>query len=116
MRGRGMGEAITAGEHAIGGGSGGEEVLGRWRELGKASTYFMAHVIGYRDRNFKALGELHSRMGRWIQGGSKRKLGLVPRDHLKTSLWTIADTVRIVTCDEHARVLIKNEVDDNASA
>ena len=82
------------------------------------STYlFGKAVLGFRDLT----PDLHGEMARWIQrpspnrvgGMGDRKLGLVPRDHLKTSIWTIADKLRRVTADPNLRVLILNEVEQN---
>ena len=88
-----------------------EEVLARWRTLGLQSTYFMAQIIGFADLTL----DLHQRMCTWIEGPATRKLGLVPRDHLKSSCWTIADTLRLITSDPLQRICIFNEVAANAS-
>ena len=53
-------------------------------------------------------------MAAWIQRPTLFKLGLVPRDFLKTSLWTVADTVRLVTTCPEERILIRNEIHENA--
>jgi hypothetical protein len=68
-------------------------------------------VIGFHDLT----PDLHGEMCRWIERPSTRKLGLVPRDHLKTSVWTIADTVRRIAEDPNTRILIGNETATNAS-
>jgi len=68
-------------------------------------------VIGFADMT----PGLHRSMGDWISDGKRRKLGLVPRDHLKTSIWTIADTVRRIARNPNIRVLIGNETATNAS-
>src|SRR5258706_14376433 len=73
-----------------------EEVRARLRERASRSTYFMAKaVMGFRD----IVPGLHGDMCAFIEHPSNRKLGLVPRDHLKTSIWTIADTVRRIGAD-----------------
>lgn len=87
-----------------------EQKLAEWAHLGRTNTYFMATIIGFKDLS----NDLHLRMATWIQRDSLRKLGLCPRDHLKSSLWTVADTLRIVTADPLERVLIINEVASNA--
>lgn len=71
----------------------------------------MAGVVGFYD----ITPQLHLEMARWIDGASKRKLGLVPRDHLKTSIWTIANTVRHIANNPNIRILIGNETATNAS-
>jgi len=89
-----------------------EEVRQNLRLQAQRSTYFMAKaVIGFHDLT----PELHGEMCRWIEGPSTRKLGLVPRDHLKTSVWTIADSVRLIAADSNIRLLIANETATNAS-
>jgi hypothetical protein len=55
-------------------------------------------------------------MARWIENpSSKRKLGLASRGHLKTSLWTISDSLRLVVRNPNTRILIINETLENAS-
>ena len=80
------------------------------RAKAKRSTYVMAGVIGFHD--ITAL--LHLQMCNWIDGPGRRKLGLVPRDHLKTSVWTIANTIRTITCNPNERILLGNETATNA--
>lgn len=77
----------------------------------EASTFVMASVLGFRD----ITPSLHLEMCRWVDNGSIRKLGLVPRDHLKTSLWTIANSVKRIVCDPNIRILLANETATNAS-
>lgn len=76
------------------------------------SSYFIGKaIIGFVDMS----PTLHMEMGNWISDGKKRKLGLVPRDHLKTSIWTIADTVRRIAANPNIRILLGNETATNAS-
>ena len=83
----------------------------RIASLAKQSTYAMAGVVGFND----ITPQLHMDMSRWIDSGSRRKLGLVPRDHLKTSIWTIANSVKRIASDPNIRILIGNETATNAS-
>lgn len=53
-------------------------------------------------------------MANWIDNGSKRKLGLAPRDHLKTTVWTISNSVKRIANDANIRILLINEVATNA--
>lgn len=53
-------------------------------------------------------------MATWIQNPSRRKLGLAPRDHLKTSVWTIARSVHRIILDPNIRICILNETASNA--
>ena len=89
-----------------------DEVRSRLRERAQRSTYFMAKaVMGFRD----IVPGLHGDMCRFIENPSNRKLGLVPRDHLKTSIWTIADSIRCIAADPNIRILLGNETATNAS-
>jgi len=83
----------------------------RIADLAKRSTYAMAGVVGFCD----ITPRLHLDMCRWIDNGARRKLGLVPRDHLKTSIWTIANSVKRIAADPNIRILIGNETATNAS-
>lgn len=80
------------------------------RAKAAASTYVMAGVLGFHD----ITPHLHLQMCNWIDGPGRRKLGLVPRDHLKTSVWTIANTIRRIVVDPNIRILIGNETATNA--
>jgi hypothetical protein len=89
-----------------------ESVRQTLRMQTQRSTYVMAKaIIGFHDLT----PHLHAEMCSWIESAPRRKLGLVPRDHLKTSVWTIADTVRLIAADPNVRLLIANETATNAS-
>src|SRR5436190_13288241 len=88
-----------------------ESARERIASLAAQDTYTMAGVVGFYD----ITPGLHMQMSRWIDGPSRRKLGLVPRDHLKTSIWTIANSVRRIVADPNIRILIGNETATNAS-
>jgi len=68
-------------------------------------------IVGFED----LVPGIHGDMCRWIERPTRRKLGLVPRDHLKTSIWTIADTIRRIAVDPNVRMLIGNETATNAA-
>lgn len=80
-----------------------------YRRKAKASTYFMGTLLGFHDLTVGC----HGAMASWIQSPGNRKLGLAPRDHLKTSVWTIADSLREVVCNPNIRILIENETAPN---
>lgn len=82
----------------------------RFRALTLRSTLFCGWVIGFHD----ITTTIHAAMAAFIQRPSLTKLGLVPRDFLKTSLWTIADSVRLVSAFPEERILIRNEIEANA--
>jgi hypothetical protein len=81
------------------------------RRYARSSTYYMGLVLGFAD-----LTPFHGEMAAWMQGPGRRKLGLVPRDHLKTSLWTIADSMRLLSVNPLERILLLNETNENAGA
>lgn len=86
--------------------------IGHMKRRAQKNLYFMAKgVMGYADVN----PATHGRFCRHVQDQSKdRKLDLMPRGHLKSSIATEADSVRIACDDPNARILIGNEVLDNA--
>jgi hypothetical protein len=89
-----------------------ENVRQSLRFQAQRSTYIMGKaIVGFED----LVPGIHGDMCRWIERASRRKLGLVPRDHLKTSIWTIADTVRRIAVDCNTRMLIGNETATNAA-
>lgn len=89
----------------------GEETRQAIREKAKASTYVVAGIMGFHD----ITPRLHLDMCNWIDRGAKRKLGLVPRDHLKSSVWTIAHSLNLIIRNPNVRILIGNETATNAS-
>src|SRR5215467_2125487 len=89
-----------------------EDVRASLRWQAQHSTYIMGKaIVGFED----LVPGIHGDMCRWIERSTRRKLGLVPRDHLKTSIWTIADTVRRIAVDPNIRMLIGNETATNAA-
>lgn len=88
------------------------EVVAKLKRRAQKQLFFMAKgVMGYADVN-KAT---HGRFCKHVQDATKdRKLDLMPRGHLKSSIATEADSVRIACDDPNARILIGNEVLDNA--
>ena len=89
-----------------------ESVRQSLRFQSQRSTYVMGKaIVGFED----LVPGIHGDMCRWIERPTRRKLGLVPRDHLKTSIWTIADTVRRIAVDPNIRILIGNETATNAA-
>lgn len=100
-----------------------EDMRAEMRREALASTYYFATLVcGFADLDPR----LHGAMCAWIQRTerpdpdrdghtlpSRLKLGMAPRGHLKSSCWTIANTLRLTTADTNLRVLISNETDDN---
>jgi len=89
-----------------------EDVRQALREKAISSTYFMAKaVIGFKD----ITPHTHGVMCKFIDGPERIKLGLAPRDHLKTSVWTIANTMVRICRNPNIRILLGNETSTNAS-
>lgn len=90
----------------------GEQVRLALRAKCLGSTFFFAKfILGFKDMTVAT----HGPMCRFIESPSKRKVGMAPRDHLKTSVWTIADTARRICADPNIRILIGNETATNAA-
>lgn len=94
------------------------------REAALQSTYvFATAVCGFGDLTSQQ--GLHGVMSEWIERDwrvvdGKRvpanlKLGMAPRGHLKSSVWTIGDNLRRATANPNLRILITNEVVDNVA-
>jgi hypothetical protein len=81
------------------------------RDLALSSTYYFGTLLcGYKDFD----PDLHGTMAAWIEDDTRpRRLGLAPRGHLKTSCWTLADSLRRATKDPHIRILLVNEIIGN---
>jgi len=85
------------------------------RERSQKQLYFTAKgLMGYKDIN----PDTHGAFCAFIQRSDRgRRLALMPRGHLKSSIATEADSVRLALDDpEHTRILIANEVEENAKA
>lgn len=92
----------------------GEEARLKLRKLAMESTYFMGKaVIGFQDMT----PTLHKEMCDWIDAprapGKRRLHGIVPRDHLKSSVWTIAHAVKLIATNPNVRILLANETATN---
>lgn len=100
-----MAEPISGGTYQLT-----EEQRGPIRDLCLRSTYAFAKFVC----NFPDLdADFHGMMSRWIEKPTRLKLGLAPRGHFKSHVWTMADKLRRVTKDPNLRVLICNETQDN---
>lgn len=93
-----------------------EETRLAMKDAALSSTYYMGKVIlGFIDMTVDTHKPMCDFMDTSKRGYKNRKLGLAPRDHLKTSCWTIADCVRRVAADPNIRILLGNETATNAS-
>lgn len=81
-------------------------------ELGKSDLFFFAQgVLGYKDMTVGCHGPLCS----FIQSNTAQfKMMLMPRDHFKTSVVTIAGNMQKAVRDSERRILIANESATNA--
>lgn len=80
--------------------------------LGRRDLYFFAKgVMGYKDMTERCHGPLAAFAD---QNESQFKMMLIPRDHFKTSLITIAGSMQRVVKDPESRQLIANESATNA--
>lgn len=78
------------------------------RQMARTNLYFMSKgVLGYKQVNER----VHGAFCRFFESCEKlRRMGLMPRSHLKTSIATIADSIRLGISDpEDTRLLILNE-------
>lgn len=83
------------------------------REKAKTDLYFLAKgVLGYDQLEPGAHGALCQFM---VYEESNRRMVLMPRGYLKSTICTIADSIRLSLKDPNVRILIQNEVFDNAS-
>lgn len=74
----------------------------------QTNLYFLCRgVLGFRDVNKST----HGGFCRHIQSSPKlRRLGLMPRGHLKSTIATVGDSIRIALAEpNHARILIASE-------
>jgi hypothetical protein len=83
------------------------------RNMARNDLYFLSKgVLRYKDVS----PETHGAFCKFVQGHEKRRrLGLMPRGHLKSTLGTIADSLRLGLADpDNARVLIVGETAETA--
>lgn len=85
------------------------------RRLAQEDLFVMAKgVLGYPDVN---RGTHKAYCDFMVSAPFKRRLGLMPRSHLKSTIGTIADAIRIVVKNpEHERILIASETATQAEA
>lgn len=83
-------------------------------ERGRKDLYFLAHeILGYKDLN----PQLHGDYCRWVSfqtNPAGKKMGLLPREHLKTTLGTVALCVQEIINDPDITILVANFTGGNA--
>lgn len=83
------------------------------RTRAQTNLFFLAKgILGYNQVEEGAHAALCAFLTREQRN---RRLVLMPRGHLKTTLCTISDSIRLALCNPNVRILIQNEVFDNAS-
>lgn len=87
--------------------------LAHLRELAQTDLYFLAKaVLGYDQIEVGAHGALCNFM---VREQSNRRLVLLSRGFLKTTICTVSDSIRLSLIDRNIRILIQNEVLENAT-
>lgn len=87
--------------------------LAHIREKLQTDLFFLARWgLGYNQVCESAHGALCAFM---VREERNRRMVLMPRGHLKTTICTISDSIRLTLRDPNTRVLIQNEVFDNAA-
>lgn len=83
------------------------------RSRAKSDPYFLGKgILGYDQIEMGAHAALCSFLA---NEKSNRRLVLMPRGNLKTTICTITDSIRLSLQNPNVRILIQNEVFDNAS-
>lgn len=83
------------------------------RERCKTDLYFLSKaILGYTQLEEGAHAALCAFM---VRERSNRRLVLMPRGFLKTTVCTISDSIRLSLIDPNVRILIQNEVFENAA-
>lgn len=72
--------------------------------------YFGKNILGYKDLD----EDVHLEWEYFLKGGKRLKLIIVPRDHFKSTFFTISYPILELCKDKSKRFLIANAVFDNA--
>lgn len=83
-------------------------------ELGRKDLlFFNKHILGYKD----ITEEVHGEWQKFKEESKKKfKLILVPREHFKTSYFTIGETVQDLIINPNVRILLTNATLGNAQS
>lgn len=82
------------------------------REKARTDLFFLSKgILGYDQVELGAHGALCKFM---VEERSNRRMVLMPRGHLKSTICTISDSIRLSLIDPNIRILIQNEVLENA--
>lgn len=90
-----------------------EELRQEMRRLAKADLYYLTKIVlGYT----KLVPHVHLPMCRFAdRAKAMRRLMLMPRTHFKTTIWTIAQTIKDVINDPNVTILMIADTGTNAS-
>lgn len=90
-----------------------EELRQKMRKLGQGSLYYLCKVIlGYD----KLVPHVHMPMCEFADTVKAcRRLMLMPRTHFKTTIWTIAQTIKDILNDPNVTILMVADTGTNAS-
>lgn len=84
--------------------------LDQVKESCKKSLWFLCtQILGFKD-----WGKVHDDLEKTVNRRSRKKLILVPRGHLKTSMITKGFSIQLLLRDPNIRILITNQVWDKA--
>lgn len=87
-----------------------EVSLDQVREACKKSLYFLCtQILGFKDWD-----TVHDDIEKVLNRKSRKKMILIPRGHLKTSVVTKAYSIQLLLRDPNIRILIANQVWDKA--
>jgi predicted phage terminase large subunit-like protein len=86
----------------------------RSRELAKTNLEFLCREILWRNQVKKDWAPIHGDLKEFLKRPSRRKLILLPRNHLKSSVVTKAWSIQKVINDFNHRVLIASDTWENA--
>ena len=87
-----------------------QEALNQYKEACKRSHHFLCT----QEFKFSDWGLVHDDIEKFLNRPSRRKLCLVPRGHLKTSIITKGYAVKLLLNDPNHRILIANQVWDRS--
>jgi len=81
------------------------------REAERSLFYFGKYILGFDDFN----ESVHREWEFFLKGAKRLKLVLIPRDHFKSSFFSVSYPLQQLCIDKSKRFLISNAVFDNAS-
>jgi len=80
------------------------------RKAEQSLFYFSKYILGFKDLD----ENVHLEWETFLKGSKRLKLIIVPRDHFKSTFFTISYTLQRLCLDKSKRFLLANAVFDNA--